>query len=455
LIGALPFLNFWDILPYGFIVVAAFAIARFRAERQWTARVTRDLVTFVASLGVVSLVLYLPFYVGFQSQAGGILPVLFVKTQLHQYLIMFGVFVFVFGFFLLHLIREHRGTTASEWARRSVPFLFGAVAFPLVVVGIVMLLLSVSPALRDQAFAAFPDSTGNLFANVLSAYFGPLVSDPWLFVLLAVMMAGVLVLLQTRILHLEEMDASITFVLLILFTGLLLTFSVEFVYLRDVFGTRMNTVFKFYFQTWTMFSIAAAFAIYYLSRSLQGIARGIWFTGLGFLLAAGLIYPAAGIPNRAEYFKRPATLDGIEWIRNFSPGDYAGITWLNEHAPADAHILESTGRQYSYDDRISMATGLPTVLGWMGHEDQWRGGSKLYKNDAAGIDRPADVARIYQTLDAQEALTLLDKYAINFVVVGGVERSVYNLTPAQVDKFSKVLTLVFENGDLRIYAHSQ
>ena len=43
--------------------------------------------------------------------------------------------------------------------------------------------------------------------------------------------------------------------------ALLLAYSVEFVYLRDLFGTRMNTVFKFYFQAWVMLALAAAFGV--------------------------------------------------------------------------------------------------------------------------------------------------------------------------------------------------
>jgi len=101
-----------------------------------------------------------------------------------------------------------------------------------------------------------------------------------------------------------------------------------------------------------------------------------------------------------------------------------------------------------------MATGLPTVLGWAGHESQWRGNSKLFKDDAAGIDRAADVQRIYQTLDAKELLTLLDKYDIKFVIVGQSEKAKYGLAKSQIDKFGKVFTLVFESGDVRIYARS-
>ena len=352
--------------------------------------------------------------------------------------------------FLARVLYEHRNRLAS-----ALPFLVAVIVFPLAVGALALALIAVSPALQDQARAAFPDSSGNLFSNVLAAYFGPLIADLWLFIVLAILLVTILVLLRTHILDRVIADSSTTFVLLLMFTGFVLTFGVEFVYLRDVFGTRMNTVFKFYFQTWTLFSIAAAFAIFYISRTFGGLGRGAWFVGLGLLLGASLIYPAAAIPNRAEGFKRTPTLDGIQWIRDFNPGDYAGIQWLAEHAPRGARILESTGRQYTYDDLISIATGLPTVLGWIGHEDQWRGGSKLYKNDAEGIDRAADVARIYQALDAKEALTLLDKYAINFVVVGQVERTQYQLNQAQIDKFGKLLKLVFENGDLRIYAHSQ
>ncbi len=51
------------------------------------------------------------------------------------------------------------------------------------------------------------------------------------------------------------------FALLMIGLALLLAYSVEFVYLRDLFGTRMNTVFKFYYQAWVMLALAAAFGV--------------------------------------------------------------------------------------------------------------------------------------------------------------------------------------------------
>ncbi len=448
ILGGLFFLNSWDILPYGFILLVAFGIARFRADHRWDAGATRDLAVFTIALGALSVALYLPFYVGFQSQAGGLLPTLFVKTQLHQYLIMFGLFVFILGAFLARLVSEHREVRAREWFSQAAAPLAAAIAFPFAIAVLALVVIATRPDLQEQARAVFPGAS-NLITTVLAAYFGPLVSDPWLFILLALLLTTIVTLARV---HLP--DDSTTFVLLLMFTGFLLTFGVEFVYLRDQFGTRMNTVFKFYFQAWTLFSIAGAYVVFYLSRTLRGLARGAWFAGLAILLGASLIYPALAIPNRADNFAKTPTLDGIAWIRDLNPSDYAVIRWLDANAPRGAHIVEATGGDYSYGNRISMATGLPTVLGWFGHESQWRGNTQLFKNDAAGIDRPADIARLYQTLDPKETLTLLDKYDIKFVIVGTEERTQYGLTKPQIDKFSQVMTLVFQNGDDRIYARS-
>ncbi len=450
--GALPPLNFWDVVPYGFIAVVAFAAARYRFRNLWEPGAGRDVALFAVALAAASALLYLPFYVGFQSQAGGLLPVLFVKTSLHQYLLMFGLFIFVFLAFLARLIYEHRFELARVWAGHAFPVVALLIAFPAAVAAFALALLAVSAPLREQAREAFPNTPGNLVPNVLAAFFGPLYADPRLFILLVLLLTSVVVLLRLRIIDLALFDASTNFVLLMMFTGLLLTFGVEFVYLRDVFGTRMNTVFKFYYQVWALFSVAAAYGVYYLAQKLDGIARGAWFAGVAVLLLAGLVYPSLAIPSRKQEFTGTPTLDGIAWIKRFNPSDYAGIQWLEQNAPRGSVILETPGDEYSYGNRISMATGLPTVLGWYGHENQWRGNTDLFKNDAKGIDRPADIARIYQTLDPKEALTLMGKYDISFVVVGDTERAKYGLSAPQIDKFGKAMPLAFQNGNLRIYA---
>ncbi|MBI5649558.1 MAG: hypothetical protein HZC40_03805 [Chloroflexi bacterium] len=406
ILGGLFTLNSWDILPYGFILIVAFAIARYRASDGWDARATRDAIVFTLALGIASVILYLPFYIGFQSQAGGILPVLFVKTKLHHYFLMFGLFVFILGAFIAHRLVRQNQSLVNAWANvaRFVAFL---IAIPLTLALIAFIVFAISPAVRASASAAIIDE----FA-LLAAFFGPLRNDPWLFIVLIIFLSAIFVLLRANIargddapeaLAPHEFDASAVFVLLIAFVGLFLTFGSEFAYIRDQFGTRMNTIFKFYFQAWTLFAIASAFAVFYLARLLTGIARGAWFFALALLLGASVVYPAFAIPNRAEDFRNAPTLDGIAWIRQINPGDYAAIQWLNTNAPRGARIVEAPGNEYSYGNRVSMATGLATPLGWAGHESQWRGGSAFFKNDAAGIDRAADVARIYQTSAAKNA----------------------------------------------------
>jgi len=446
ILGGLFFLNSWDILPYGFILIAAFAVARYRVNETWNRDATRDLAVFVVALGALSVLLYLPFHLSFQSQAGGILPTLFVKTRLHQYLIMFGLFVFLLGTFFARLAFEQRALGAREWLNRAALPLAAIFSFPLAVMALALGILAASPHLREQARAVFPAAADNFVLSVLLAFFGPLARDPALFIVLAILLTTIVVVAREY-----RHDDSTLFALLLAFTGFLLTFGVEFVYLRDQFGTRMNTVFKFYFQAWTLFSIAAAYAVWYLARALRGLTRALWFGAFAILLSASLVYPALAIPNRADDFAQPPTLDGLAWLRESNPDDYAAIEWLRAHAPRGAVIVEAPGASYTYGNRISAATGLPTVLGWAGHESQWRGGSKFFKDDATGIDRAADIQRIYQTIDSKELLTYLDKYAIKFVIVGQTEKSMYGLTKTQIEKFGRVMNLVFEYGDVRIY----
>ena len=113
-------------------------------------------------------------------------------------------------------------------------------------------------------------------------------------------------------------------------------------------------------------------------------------------------------------------------------------------------ILEKPGtggRSYVYEGRVSALTGLPTLLGWAGHEGQWRG-----NYDVQGAREP-DIATIYNTPDIEEALTLLDKYGITYVYVGPLERSEYD--PRGLDKFRQIMDTVYQNDSVTLYKMSK
>ncbi|MBK9492204.1 MAG: hypothetical protein IPO07_28005 [Haliscomenobacter sp.] len=86
--------------------------------------------------------------------------------------------------------------------------------------------------------------------------------------------------------------------------------------------------------------------------------------------------------------KRVATLDGLaHWNEN---EDWLAVQWLNQHLDVSGVITEAVGGSYTQFARISMSTGLATVLGWPGHEGQWRGG---YLEVGS---READIKRLYR-----------------------------------------------------------
>jgi len=281
-------------------------------------------------------------------------------------------------------------------------------------------------------------------------------TNPWTFLLLAVLIASLWYLIQ-RFGQGEPAarateERALLFVYLISGVAFLLTLVVEFVYLRDLFGTRMNTVFKLYYQAWVMMAIAAAFGSYYIlgrrRPSLRGavaLGRYAWLVAFIGLVLVGMVYPVLAIPSKAGNFKGKPTLDGMAFLQNVRADDYAAMNWLQANVPGIAYIVEATGGSYSDASFVSAFTGLPTVLGWDFHQYQWRG------NTIESGKRQPDIAQIYQSTDVGQVLSLLDKYNIEYVYVGPVEKRNYELPPHVAERFGRFLEKVYEGGGVSIY----
>ncbi len=249
-----------------------------------------------------------------------------------------------------------------------------------------------------------------------------------------------------QVLATSQLLSSDMFALILIGVGVLLPLAVEFVYLRDLFGTRMNTVFKFYFQAWVLLALASAYGASVVSTEVRGVGGAAWQLILVVLVLGGLIYPALAIPNKTGNFSAKPVLDGMAWMEAAHPDDYAAIRWLQANATDGAVILEAPGESYRYLGRVSALTGLPTILGWDFHEYQWRGS---YDEPAR---RKPDVDVLYNSVDPAQTLTLLDKYDITYVYVGPLERDLYD--PNGLAKFRRLMDLAYQQGEVTIFQRS-
>ena len=279
------------------------------------------------------------------------------------------------------------------------------------------------------------------------------VTDPWVPLLLAMGLAAIVLLWRARRSRSDEkppkeiaQTMSVDFVLLLSAVGLLLAVGVEFFYIIDGFGDRMNTVFKFYYQAWALWSVAAAFGAYYLLsdvRRASTFARAACAVIVVVLVGLGSFYPIMAIQAEVNPDTFP-TLDAMEATAPFAPDEYAAVNWFNQNVTGAPVILEAVGSDYhSETSRLSAWTGLPSVLGWSGHEGQWRG------NDDLQRPREADIATIYSTTDVAQALALLDQYHVRYVCVGPNERRLYE--PNSLQKFDRLLPVAYQQGAMAIY----
>jgi len=468
-IGALGFLNTWDI-PIYFAVMGLVLIVWYdRNDAETWLKAIFGMVSFA----IICIMLYLPFYISFQSQAGGILPNLWNPTHLPQFFVFFGPFlVAIAGYLIIFRLDSTPYSLSPPHTKWTLPLMiFTPIVVSVIIAGTFIFpengQMFIQGILRDPNVQTVIGgaSQDKLIQEIITRR----LKNPWTFFLLSIMLAWGLArwwnyfsieknttskawsvkasLDQKSQSHaLPRQETAEMFTLILLMIGLLLPLTVEFIYLKDNFGTRMNTVFKFYFQAWILLALASAFGVYYVNQWLKGVTKIAWQLIMIALIAGGMVYPILATFHKANNFQNEATLDGIAWISKLYPFDYKAIAWINANTPTDAIILEKTAGHagYKYEGRISALTGRGTLLGWGNHESQWRG-----NYDEPGKREP-DITNIYNTLDINLALALLNKYNVDYVYVGLLESQAYS--PAGLAKFDKFMDVVFQEGDVIIYA---
>lgn len=241
--------------------------------------------------------------------------------------------------------------------------------------------------------------------------------------------------------------------------GFALVLIPEFVYIQDVFGDRMNTVFKLYFQAWLVLAVASAAAVVVVAHRASGGQRVAALTLLSIVVAATLPYAPLSADDWAGGFEHRRGLDGETYLGAAGRGDLAAIEWIRSHAREGDTIAEAPGCSYGVLDgvplnRVSAFTGIPTIVGWLGHESQWRRGE--LGDLGAFLDARAGVANAAiggERVDARPSP--------RFLILGGQElrgsvvcNTIADIPPDIDSRLANAgWVVVFEASGTRVFAH--
>lgn len=511
-LGTLFPTNAWDVPVYAALAIVAIGMA-FQKLPTWPLRLSLTTIT-VAVFGIMAYVLFLPFHQHFVTLFSAIGRTR-APTDFWQFANHFGGLLTILGFGLVVALLGKAAFETPLLSYPPLPLaviggslLVAGIAAPRVTwmshmtmsIGIV----AVAAVISAASWSSWTRRTasGALIAAIpavtLVAAAAATVLEHDVLALMIPFLAG------GAILWLRGDSSASRFAGVLVAAGASVVSGVELVYVVDDLSSnpiwyRMNTVFKFYNQVWVLFAVGAAPLLATLisragalqrdphvlasqppraepsravsanaGRTMASWAR-IGVIASAFSIAAALCYPVlATVPRLQLRFPGhpgPGTLNALDWMRYGTittvegeqitfAGDKAVIDWFNKNVPGTPVIAEaSIGPYRGNGSRISIATGLPTILGWDRHEYQQRYPEGI-------LERAADVRALYDSRDPGTKLRILWKYGVQYVIVGDVERkSVIDgeryASAAGLNAFDDMvgngLELAFQAGTTRVY----
>jgi YYY domain-containing protein len=382
-LGGLLVVNTWDIAPFWLVYVGLSLYAAWFVTWRWR-------WAAAAAMPFVGALLFAPYFVGYSGPPLG-LGLVSPRTPFGSLLVLFGwaiVLLGALGLFVRWCVGDRRG-----WIVTGLGAVFG---LALVILG--------EPTL-----------------GVLAALVALLL--PW---------PGTL----------DRLDPAAALAVSVGAFAAAMLFGVEVIFLDDVFHSRMNTVFKFHVNAWLLAGFASGLGLALIGRFTTR-ARWLVLALATLVLAGGLVYPLSAIATRMR--ERPpygVTLDGLAFL---NPDDRAAVRWLtDQNQPAGRTVIaEAAGDEYSAAAKMATYSGAVDVIGWAGHEVQWRGPiAELGR-------REGDMRALYQEGTPETIRAILDRYGVRFVVVGDVERQKYG--DGVMTRFDNVLPVALRAGNVIIY----
>ena len=475
--GALWLMNTWDFPTYTALIVAALCCREYARRGRVDLAGLWAVVWRTALVVVLGRILFLPFHQNYASAYFGAELWKGSRTPLWAYLLIHGFFLFVLTSYLSGELFKGQGHNAlvrslrlslRAWRRYGrMQSLYGRIVHPS---SGYLLLRDISQLIFVFVVAFF------LINHVMGLIFA-------------------LTFLTALLLFSARPDPLRQFLLSLIGLGLVFTALVEVVVLKgDI--SRMNTVFKFYLQVWVLWGVASAAVLPKLATWLASaphqtrasipepkegsawtpeVARAFenrpgipaggrstrWWWAFGILLAACLLYPLTAAPMRVrDRFENSTsrTIDGTAYMQTSvymdenRPvpllWDEQAFEWLKQNVRGIPTILEANTPLYRWGSRVSIYTGLPTVIGWDWHQKQQR---SILPGDR--IDhRIEDVRTIYNTTDLEQAKRLLKQYNVKYVYVGPLEHLYYDANGLnKFDQSPDLWSLVYQNEQVKIY----
>ncbi len=265
LFGGLAFLNTWDFPIY----LSLLMLVLLWRGGGWPKR--SDLMSAVwtgLALVLGGVMLYLPWYPSFSSQAGGLLPNLLYATKVQQLVVMFGpALVPILGWLVWRAVRQRRQIAWRRFAGIAIGIPVGLLLVSWGLASVIAFSINVSGSGLDSVLGPMgaaelvrrhPGRVGGaVLASVHPAFDGPGSGT----LRCPALAEGIQPMSSDAAIPALSLTQPQVFTLLMTGIGALLVVGPEFLYLKDLFGDRMNTVFKFYFATWILWGAAGAFIL--------------------------------------------------------------------------------------------------------------------------------------------------------------------------------------------------
>ena len=419
--------NSWDFLPFLGLATLVLSWSVWKTSTAPIKPTILKIAGFAAVFVGLTILFYLPFSYWFKTDYLSLILWTGMRTPLTDYLVVFGLSLFIMISLMVRdcaadVEEAYRHWLKSGWRQK----------FTLPVLIIITLAAAVVLWKFDYQVLAF-----GLF-----------------------MLIGMIYLIFFK--RSQSMLKKVAWLLYAV--GFLLTLMVEVIVLQGDAG-RSNMVFRMYNEAWFYVGLSSCMALTVLLPDIRRWPLWVavaWVPVLAILVILSLSYPYLATGQKMAdrwpgIVNPPHTLNGMDYMmgeadfsapavydddgRKFDISlDYPAIRYLQENVKGTPVIAEGQTSEYRWGSRISVYTGLPSIIGWSWHIRQHN--SLL---DGAWIDkRIQGLDDFYNSTDPVAAMKYINENNVQYIVVGDLERGYYHS-----DGLAKFHSMVAQ-GQLRI-----